>query len=101
MTLTATRDSPVSIYYCKAGIKTGLTIRVLHKGSVHTCAGISLSSTLADGPFDAVMSHDNAKGKPKASGGRCVLIVSAGRVQLTFTPPHPAFNATSNHHGTA
>jgi hypothetical protein len=80
--LLATRTSPISIYYCKAGIQTGQTIRVLQDGIVHHCSSIQLSSRLDTGPFDASMTHDNAKGKPKASGARCVLIVKRGLVHL-------------------
>jgi hypothetical protein len=80
--LRATNDFPISIYYCKAGIQTGQTIRVLQNGIVHTCSSIRLSSRLDTGPFDASMSHDNAKGKPKASGARCVLILNCGLVHL-------------------
>jgi hypothetical protein len=82
ITLRATADSPITLYYCKAGIQSGQTIRVLQDKIVHSCSGITLSSTLLGGPFAAAMTHDNAKGKPKASGARCVLTINNGGVTL-------------------
>ena len=42
MTITATSSQPAIVYYCKAGVKTGLTVRVLHAGAVHQLRGIKL-----------------------------------------------------------
>jgi hypothetical protein len=78
--LRATIAHPVIIYYCKAGIQTGTTIRVLHRGQVHACRGVHLHGC------DAGMFHDNSTGKPKASGARCVMTVTTGLVGLEY--PH-------------
>lgn len=82
--LRATPDKPVTIYYCKAGIQTGTTVRVQHRGQVHTCSGVLLHGC------NASMTHDNSTGKPKASGARCVLTVTSGIIGLT----HPAVKGT-------
>lgn len=78
--LRATLAHPVTIYYCKAGIQTGTTVRVLHRGQVHACSGVLLHGAAAS------MTHDNSTGKPKASGARCVLTVTTGLIGLS----HPA-----------
>jgi hypothetical protein len=78
--LRATIAHPVIIYYCKAGIQTGTTIRVLHRGQVHACRGVWLHGA------NAGMFHDNSTGKPKASGARCVMTVTTGIVGLEY--PH-------------
>ena len=76
----ATPAEPVTIYYCKANLKTGLTVRIVQGRNVSDTAGVTFSSTLAQGPFSAEMIHGNSTGKPKASGARCVLIVKNGTV---------------------
>jgi hypothetical protein len=78
--LRATIAHPVIIYYCKAGIQTGTTIRVQHHGQVHACRGVFLHGC------NAGMFHDNSTGKPKASGARCVLTVTTGIVGLETHP---------------
>jgi hypothetical protein len=65
--IEATPTDPVTVYCCKAGITTGLTIRILHKGLVFQTSSVSLLNATA------VMAHNNSTGKPKASGARCVL----------------------------
>jgi hypothetical protein len=93
MRLTAHPDAPITVYYCKAGIQTGTTVRVrqvlkLHpsfKGMKPTtlqyaCRGVSMFADKLG--FAAEMVHDNSTGKPKASGARCVLQISTGIVDL-------------------
>lgn len=82
MILHATRANPVTVYYCKANVKTGLTVRVVRPGAIFDCKGVQLSSSLDNGPFDAEMIHGNTTGKPKASGARCALIIHNGTVTL-------------------
>jgi hypothetical protein len=77
MTITATPTSPVLVYYCKAGIQTGKTIRVLQAGAVHETAAVEISDAWA------TMQHDNSSGKAKRSGARCVLILNRGTVTFT------------------
>ncbi len=74
MTLIATPTHPVTIYYCKAGIKTGLTIRLLHRGQVHQTADVTLANA------QATMAHDNSTGPARRSGARCVLVVRQGEI---------------------
>lgn len=78
MTFTAIPSDPVTVYYCKANVKTGLTVRIIQGKLEHDCSGITMHSTLASGPFDAEMIHGNAAGRPKRSGARCTLIVRRG-----------------------
>lgn len=78
---TATAAEPVTVYYCKANLKTGLTVRIVQGRNVCDCAGVHLTSDLT-GPFKAEMIHGNSTGKAKASGARCVLTVTYG----TITP---------------
>ncbi len=73
-TLTAIPEAPVTVYYCKAGIQSGRTIRLLQHGQVHEAARISLTHATAS------MAHDNSTGRPKRSGARCVLIVTTGYI---------------------
>ena len=75
----ATEANPATVYYCKAGIQTGETIRVLHNGKVFNTAGVTLTNT------NASMQHDNSTGKPKASGARCVLKITRGQVHFTVS----------------
>lgn len=74
--LRATIAHSVTIYYCKAGIQTGTTVRVEHRGQVHACRGVWMHGC------NAGMFHDNSTGKAKASGARCVLTVTTGIVGL-------------------
>ena len=69
---------PVTIYYCKAGKKTGLTIRVEQMGFRFACTGVHLAAD--DGRFAAEMLHANSTGKAKASGATCVLKITKGAV---------------------
>lgn len=75
MTILATPTHPVVIYYCKAGIKTGLTIRIQYQGQVHQTADVSLLDARA------TMQHDNSTGPARRSGARCVLVVTQGEVR--------------------
>jgi hypothetical protein len=75
--ITATAAKPVSIYYCKAGLPTGKTVRVSQKGRETTdCSGVKLHSVSGS------MMHGNSAGKAKASGARCVLIAEAGSITI-------------------
>lgn len=67
---------PVTIYYCKAGIPTGQTVRVMQDKVVTACQGVELTRV------SGRMIHGNAEGKPKASGARCVLIAESGTITL-------------------
>lgn len=84
---TATPDYPVTVYYCKANLRTGKTVRIMQGRNVNDCSGVIFSSTLEGGPFSAEMIHGNSSGKAKASGARCVLIVSSGIVTPIESEP--------------
>ena len=75
---TADPTYPVTVYYCKANLKTGKTVRIVQGRNVCDCTGVRFSSVLAGGPFAAEMIHGNSTGKAKASGARCVLTVTSG-----------------------
>jgi hypothetical protein len=74
--LTASEDSPVSIYYCKAGIPTGRTVRVSQGPAVTASTGVHLEAV------SGVMLHGNSVGKARASGARCVLHLTAGHITI-------------------
>lgn len=76
MILTATPATPIFVYYCKAGIQTGTTIRVMQGQAVHQTAAVEIRGA------DARMAHDNSTGKPKRSGARCVLILTSGTIEF-------------------
>lgn len=67
---------PISIYYCKAGLKTGLTVRVEHAGARWACGGVTFQGVTGD------IIHGNAEGKAKRSGARCVAVIHSGVVTL-------------------
>lgn len=73
-TIQATQAAPVTIYYCKAGIATGRTVRVMQGKQVWETSGVTIAWAAGS------MFHDNSKGKPKASGARCVLILTGGSI---------------------
>lgn len=75
-TLIATNEAPVTVYYCKAGIQTGTTVRVAQGKEVWHTAGVHITNATAS------MVHDNSKGKAKASGARCVLVLTSGEIQF-------------------
>jgi hypothetical protein len=78
------RDGRITIYYCKAGIQSGRTVRVIYAPATNTseapeqwdCKGVRLTGA------DAEMLHDNSTGKPKKSGARCVMYVTGGEVEV-------------------
>lgn len=72
----ATPQAPVTIYYCKANLKTGNTVRILQQGRQVDTTGVRIHGTFVD----ARMDHGNSTGKPRKSGARCVLILSRGIV---------------------
>lgn len=83
-TFTATPAEPVTIYYCKANLKTGNTVRIVQGRNVADTTGVTLTPSGIG--FHAEMIHGNSKGKAKASGARCVLLVTSGII----TPVEPA-----------
>lgn len=74
--LRATPAAPITIYYCKANVKTGLTVRLMQGKQSWDCCGVLLQAAHAS------MIHGNSTGKPKASGARCVLEITTGIVGL-------------------
>lgn len=75
MSWSATPEAPVTVYYCKAGVKTGQTVRVAQPGrETVTLAGVVLHGVSGS------MIHGNSTGKAKASGARCVLVCTAGSI---------------------
>lgn len=76
ITLDATPDIPVTIYYCKAGIANGQTVRVSQFGPALACSGVRLTHVSGE------MIHGDSKGTTKASGARCVLTLTAGTVEI-------------------
>jgi hypothetical protein len=78
----ATPDYPVTVYYCKANIKTGNTVRIVQGRNIADCSGVSFSSPPGRS-FAASMIHGNSRGKAKASGARCVLTVTQGTITPT------------------
>jgi hypothetical protein len=74
----ATPAEPVTIYYCKANLKTGNTVRIVQGRNVCDTHGVQLRSGAA--AFIAEMIHGNSSGKAKASGARCVLKITMGSV---------------------
>jgi len=74
--LRATPAQPITVYYCKANVKTGLTVRLMQGKQNWDCCGVLLQAAHAS------MIHGNSTGKPKASGARCVLEITVGIVGL-------------------
>jgi hypothetical protein len=81
--LRATPEQPVTVYYCKANLKSGLTVRLMQGKQTHDCTGVLLQAATA------TMIHGNSTGKPKASGARCVLEVTQGLVGLVHRNAGP------------
>ena len=84
--LTASPSEPIIVYYCKAGIQTGRTIRVLQNGIVKETAAVEMTDAVPSkafvAEFHATMSHDNSTGKAKRSGARCVLTLHSGAIHF-------------------
>lgn len=76
----ASHEMPVTIYYCKANVKTGKTVRICTGKTTIDCYGARLSG----GNFQAEMIHGNSTGKAKRSGARCTLIVRSGSVHPIY-----------------
>lgn len=73
--ITITPDAPATVYYCKANIKTGTTVILLHRGQREALKGVRfhhISGEMLDG---------NSTGVPKRSGARCVFHVTAGTIE--------------------
>ena len=91
VTLTASATFPVTIYYCKAGVATGQTVRISQSGPALACSGVRLAGAFGE------MVHGNSAGKAKASGARCVLTLTGGSVEVipgssptsSASPPSP------------
>ena len=77
--LRATPAQPITVYYCKTNVKTGLTVRLMQGKQSWDCRGVLLQAAHAS------MIHGNSTGKPKASGARCVLEVTQGIVGLVHS----------------
>jgi pyruvoyl-dependent arginine decarboxylase (PvlArgDC) len=75
---TASPSDPVTVYYCKANLKTGNTVRIVQGRNVADTTGCTFSASGIG--FHADMIHGNSSGKAKASGARCVLRVTWGTV---------------------
>ena len=75
--LIASADSPVVVYYCKAGIPTGRTIRITQGKETHQTSYVRLFSC------DASMHHNNATARAKRSGARCTLNIDSGTVAFS------------------
>lgn len=82
----ATAAEPVTVYYCKANLKTGLTVRIVQGRNVYDCSGVRFSNSPPHGDFLGEMIHGNSTGKPKASGARCVLTIKHGIVTPVESP---------------
>jgi len=75
--ITASAEHPVTVYYCKAGIPTGQTVRVSSKpAGVIACQGVKLDAVSGD------MLNGNATGQAKSSGARCVLRLTSGTIHI-------------------
>jgi hypothetical protein len=81
--LRASPKEPITIYYCKTNVKSGLTVRIIQGKQIHDCTGVLLQAAHAS------MIHGNSTGKPKASGARCVLEVTQGLVGLVHRSAGP------------
>ena len=81
LSLSAEKPHTILIYYCKAGLKIGLTIRVEQAGRRWQCRGVALHNA------SACMTHNNSTGKAKASGARCVLQIFSGTVEMLDAEP--------------
>jgi hypothetical protein len=86
----ATPANPVTVYYCKANLKTGDTVRIVQAREVRDCPGVLLTSPFPSGKFQAKMIHGNSTGKAKASGARCVLVVTSGVITAVSQSPAPS-----------
>lgn len=76
-----TPREPATIYYCKAGLPTGHTVRVSHARRVTACRGVRLVNVSGE------MLHGNSTGKAKSSGARCVLEITSGLITLIDPAP--------------
>lgn len=74
-TLFPTTETPAVVYYCKAGIATGLVVRVEYLRQKYACKGCDMKGA------DADLMHDD-QAKKKRGGARCVLVVRGGILRL-------------------
>lgn len=74
-------DKPAQIYYCKAYLNDGKTIVVEYTNNEGKRKRIRCDDWESLGA-NVKMSMDNTKGKAKASGARCALIVKSGTIEL-------------------
>lgn len=75
MIWSASKESPIQLYYCKANIKCGKTVIIEQDGLKVATAGVSFKKL--HGSF----CHQNSKGKAKQSGARNVLCITSGEVK--------------------
>lgn len=73
--LTITPGEPATVYYCKANIKTGTTVILLHRGQREALKGVRFHNITGE------MLDGNSTGVPKRSGARCVFNVTAGTIE--------------------
>jgi hypothetical protein len=66
---------PATVYYCKANVKTGTTVILLHQGQREALRGVNFYGVTGE------MVHDNSTGVPKKSGARCVFQVTQGTIE--------------------
>lgn len=86
--LYATPDDPVVVYYCKSRLKDGCPVCAYQgKGKarvIYDATGVDFEQhydeSWGDLHFTASMDLKNSTTVAKASGARCVLIISMGKV---------------------
>jgi len=71
---TASERLPVVVFYCKAGLPTGETVRVAQGGTKTSHRGVTFVNVSGE------MIHGNSTGAAKASGARCVFRATAGTI---------------------
>ncbi|MDG2124884.1 MAG: hypothetical protein P8J87_14370 [Verrucomicrobiales bacterium] len=80
ITLTPYMGEPITVYYCKAKLATGNPVRVYRgrgrQRECWDCTGIEMSNCAA------TMDLNNSTTLAKASGARCVLIITSGDLIL-------------------
>ena len=78
--LTATPSSPILVYYCKADLRTGQTVRISQDGRTWKTTSVQISEAWGS------MMHGNAVGRAKRSGARCVLCLNSGAIKCAAEP---------------
>jgi len=79
---------PITVYYCKARLSSGDPVRVYRGRGRHrevwNCTGIAMHNC------SATMDLNNSATLAKASGARCVLLITSG--DLTLKNPEKQTN---------